>query len=222
MLATKISFANLISFYCEKVGADVETVLEAVGMDNRIGRVFLYPGVGYGGSCLPKDVKAITNTGKHNGIDVSFLEAVEKINHQARENLYAKILKHQAGKKIAIWGLSFKPDTDDIRFASSTYIIQELLKDGFTVTVYDAEAEGNISKIFGDKITYADNAYNAVKDADQLCILTEWNEFKQIDLAKVKSLMKQPVIFDGRNIYNPATMEKLGFKYISTGRIPVL
>ena len=131
MLATKISFANLISFYCEKTGADVETVLDAVGLDKRIGRVFLYPGVGYGGSCLPKDVKAILNTGKTYGLDVGYLEAVEQVNKAARENLLEKIKNYAKGKKLAIWGLSFKPDTDDIREAPSTHVINALLKDGY-------------------------------------------------------------------------------------------
>ena len=218
MLATKISFANLISFYCEKTGANVETVLDAVGLDKRIGRVFMYPGLGYGGSCLPKDVMALIDTGKKLNIDTLFLEAVEKINQQAKENFLKKILKHHQGKKIAIWGLSFKPNTDDTRFAPSIFIITNLLKNGFEISVYDPEAEKNIRKIFGNKINYVDNPYKAVKNADQLAILTEWNEFKQIDLQKIKKLLKNAVIFDGRNIYDPILLKKLGFKYFSVGR----
>ena len=218
ILATKISFANLISFYCEKTGADVEKVLDAVGLDKRIGRVFMNPGVGYGGSCLPKDVLALIDTGKKLNIDVSLLEAVDKINHQAKENFLQKILKNQQGKKIAIWGLAFKPNTDDIRFAPSIFIIENLIKNKFQIKAFDPEAMPNIKKIFGEKIEYASNPYEAVKDAHQLVILTEWNEFKQIDLKKVKRLLKKPVIFDGRNIYDPLLLKKLGFKYFSVGR----
>jgi len=218
ILATKISFANLISFYCEKTGADVETVLDAVGLDRRIGRIFLYPGVGYGGSCLPKDVRAIIKTGNKLNIDTAFLEAVEKINLHSRNNLLTKIYRYCTTKKIAIWGLSFKPDTDDIREASSVYIIKSLLEKKYQVSVYDPKATNNIKKIFGKKINYFSDPYSTVKDVNGLCILTEWNEFKQINLAKVKSLMKNPLIIDGRNIYKPELMKKLGFTYISTGR----
>ena len=217
MLATKISFANLISFYCEETGADVETVLDAVGMDKRIGRIFLYPGVGYGGSCLPKDVKALLNTGRHAGIDVSFLESVEAVNVQSRKNLLHKITKHAKGKNIAIWGLSFKPDTDDIRFAPSLYVIEALLEKGYKISAYDQVAEHNMKKAFPD-VTYCKDPYEAAKDADCLVILTEWNEFKQIDLEHLKEIMKTPMIIDGRNIYSTETMKKNGFEYISTGR----
>jgi len=218
MLATKISFANLISFYCEKTGADVETVLDAVGLDKRIGRVFMYPGLGYGGSCLPKDVMALIDTGKKLNIDTLLFDAVEKVNQQAKENFLRKILQHHQGKKIAIWGLAFKPNTDDIRFAPSIFIIENLLKEGFEIKVYDQEATENIKKIFGGKITYCKNPYQAAEGSDQLAILTEWNEFKQIDLEKIKKLLKNPLIFDGRNIYDPKLMKRLGFKYYSVGR----
>lgn len=218
MLATKISFANLISFFCEKSNADVEIVLDAVGLDKRIGRIFMYPGVGYGGSCLPKDVMALIDTGKKLNIDTAFLEAVEKINQQAKENFLKKILKYTEGKNLAIWGLSFKPNTDDIRFAPSLYIIEKLLEKGFELTVYDPEAIKHIKNIFKEKIKYAKNPYEAIEKKDGLIIITEWNEFKQIDLNKVKNLLKKPIIFDGRNIYHPQTMKKLGFKYYSIGR----
>ena len=221
ILATKISFANLISFYCEKTGANVEMVLDAVGLDKRIGRIFMDPGVGYGGSCFPKDVKALISTGKDLGIDTSLLDAVDKINDDARVNLLDKILTEAKGKKIAIWGLSFKPNTDDIRFAPSVDIIAELLKKGYELSVYDQEGMSNIQKKFGDKLTYAKDAFGALEGVDALVILTEWNEFKNTDLTKVKKLMKQPVIFDGRNMYDPQTMKELGFTYISTGRAPV-
>lgn len=221
MLATKISFANLISFYCEKTGADVEMVLDAVGMDKRIGRIFLYPGVGYGGSCLPKDVNAITHTGNQLGIDTQLLKSVEDVNRISRKNLLDKIKLNTKEKKIAVWGLSFKPDTDDIRMAPSIYTLEELLAEGYEIHVYDPAAMENIKKKFGDKLSYHNDPYDAVKDTSCLCILTEWNEFKQADLAKVKSLMKKPVIIDGRNIYSIKSIEKLGFTYISTGRKPV-
>ncbi len=221
MLATKISFANLISFYCEKTGADVETVLNAVGIDKRIGRIFMDPGVGYGGSCLPKDVKALIQIGKNFDLDTTFIESVNATNTQARINFVDKILKQVKQKKIAIWGLSFKPNTDDVREAPSLYVIEELLKEGYTINVYDPAGLENIRKKFGSQISYFTNPYEAVKNCSALAILTEWNEFKQIDLKKVKKLMEKPVIFDGRNIYSPDVMKKLGFKYYSTGRKPV-
>ncbi len=222
MLATKISFANLISFYCDKTGADVEQVLEAVGLDARIGRTFLYPGVGYGGSCFPKDVQALTSTGKQLGIDTALLEAVEKINADAAQAFIAKIIEHSGDKKrVALWGLSFKPDTDDVRFAPSRKIITALLKEGFSLHVYDSEALDHIKAEFGDAISYYTDQYEAVQDANALCIVTEWNEFKQADLAEVQKRMADPVIFDGRNIYQPDTMKELGFTYVSIGRNPV-
>lgn len=218
MLATKISFANLISLYCEKAGGDVETVMDAVGFDKRIGRLFLYPGIGYGGSCFPKDVKALISTGHEIGIDTSLLDSVEEVNEIVRVNFREKIEKNVKGKKIAIWGLSFKPDTDDIRFAPSLYTIDDLLEKGYEIHAYDPAAMENVKKKYGNKIILHDNPYDAVKDADALCIMTEWNEFKQANLGKVKSLLAQPMIIDGRNIYQPENMQKLGFMYISTGR----
>lgn len=218
MLATKISFANLISLYCEQTGADVEEVLDAVGMDSRIGRTFMYAGVGYGGSCFPKDVQALADTGKKLGLDTGLLDSVERINHLARENFLKHVLQEVKGKKIGILGLAFKPDTDDIRFAPSVYIIEQLIKKGFTVTGYDMAAMGNIRKIFGDKITLVEDAFSAIKDADAVLVLTEWNEFKQIDLKKVRSLVKTPLLFDGRNIYDPIKMKELGFTYSGVGR----
>lgn len=222
VLAMKISFANLISFYCEKTGANVEMVLDAVGLDKRIGRIFMDPGVGYGGSCFPKDVKALISTGKQIGVNTHLLEAVDTINEQARINLLHKIITYVKGKKIAIWGLSFKPNTDDIRFAPSVDIIRALLEKGYILSVYDQEGMNNIKNLFGDKLTYASSSYDALKEADALVILTEWNEFKNIDLKEVKRLMKKPMIFDGRNIYDTKTMKELGFSYISTGRESIL
>lgn len=218
MLATKISFANLISFFCEKSDADVEKVLDAVGLDKRIGRIFMDPGVGYGGSCLPKDVRALADTGRNLDIDVEFIEAVEKINLTAQNNFLGKIIENIPEKKIAIWGLSFKPSTDDIRFAPSLYIIEKLLAVGFKISAYDPAATNNVKKIYGDKVTFYNNQYQAVKDASGLAIITEWNEFKEANLKKVKTMLKHPNIFDGRNIYQTSTMKKLGFNYFSVGR----
>lgn len=221
ILATKISFANLISFYCEKTGANVEMVLDAVGLDKRIGRVFMDPGVGYGGSCFPKDVKALISTGKHLGIDTKLLEAVDEINEFARQNLLHKILSYSPGKKVAIWGLSFKPNTDDVRFAPSVDIIKSLLEKGYTLTVYDQEGMENIRKMFQNSISYAHKALDALTDADALVVLTDWNEFKQVDLKQVKSIMRNPVIFDGRNMFDMQLMKSEGFTYYSTGRNPI-
>lgn len=218
MLATKISFANLISFYSEKSGADVEKVLDAVGLDQRIGRMFLYPGIGFGGSCLPKDVRALVHTAGTLGVDASFFEEISKINFLARKQFLEKIVENTNGKKLAIWGLSFKPNTDDIRDAPSIYLIRELLNKGFGVSVHDPAAIENVRKVFGNKLTYADNSFQALKDASALCVLTEWNEFKEVDFEKVKSLLKKPVIFDGRNIYDPKKMKALGFIYHGVGR----
>ncbi len=218
MLAMKISFANLIAFYSEKTGANVESVLDAVGLDKRIGRVFMSPGVGYGGSCFPKDVKALIQIGKSLGIDTMLLEGVDTVNADARQNVLDKIIKNAKGKHIALWGLSFKPNTDDIREAPAIYLIEDLLKNGFTLSVYDPEAMEKTKAVFQDKISYFDNPYDAVKDTSLVAVLTEWNEFKQLDLQKVKSLMASPVLIDGRNIYEPEKVKSLGFTYVGVGR----
>jgi len=222
MLAVKISFANLISFYCEKTGADVETVLDAVGLDKRIGRIFMDPGVGYGGSCFPKDVRALIDTGRKYGLNANFLQEAENINEEAALNFLSKIKGAIKGKTLGVWGLSFKPNTDDIRFAPSLIVIEALLKEGYAIRAFDPAAMENVKKKFGDKITYFANPYDVADKVDGLAIFAEWNEFKHLDLTKVKSKMNSPLIFDGRNIYNPATMQALGFNYYSTGRQPVL
>ena len=218
MLANKISFANLIAFYCEKVGADVEAVLDAVGLDKRIGRIFMNPGVGYGGSCFPKDVKALIKIGEQLGVDPGFLEAVERVNLQAKQQFVNKIVNNCKGKNLAVWGLSFKANTDDLREAPSLYIIDKLLEQGFQITAYDPVAITNAKALLQNKITFAANAYEALKNKDALVIVTEWNEFKHADFPKIKTLLKQPVIFDGRNIYDPQDLKKFGFKYFSIGR----
>ncbi len=218
MLAMKISFANLIALYSEKTGANVESVLDAVGLDKRIGRVFMNPGVGYGGSCFPKDVKALIQIGKSLGVDTMLLEGVDTVNSDARENVLQKILTSTQGKHIAVWGLSFKPNTDDVRESPALYIIKDLLQKGFTVTAYDPEAIPKTKAVLKDTISYADNPYDCVKGASALVVLTEWNEFKELDLSKVKELMKIPNIIDGRNIYDSEKTKELGFAYSGVGR----
>ncbi|KXK10824.1 MAG: UDP-glucose 6-dehydrogenase TuaD [Microgenomates bacterium OLB23] len=218
ILSTKISFANLISFICEKTGADVEEVLQGVGLDKRIGRLFLYPGTGYGGSCFPKDVLALINTGSSFDVDMTLLKSVDTINKQAQALFAEKIITNAPGKNIGVWGLAFKPNTDDVRFAPALHVIKTLLDNGFSVTAYDPEGMDNTRAILGDAISYAQSPFDAVDSKDALVIFTDWNEFKQIDLAKVKSLLKQPYIFDGRNMYEPAKMAEAGFHYFSIGR----
>lgn len=218
MLATKISFANLIALYSEKTGANVESVLDAVGIDKRIGRIFMNPGVGFGGSCLPKDVKALIQIGKSLGVNTSLLEGVDSVNKNMRQNVVNKIIKNAKDKNIAILGLSFKPNTDDIREAPSVYIIKDLLESGFTINVYDPEAMDKIKGVFGGKINFFENPYDAVKNTYAMVLLTEWNEFRSLDLKKVKSLIKEPIIIDGRNIYDPETVKELGFTYFGVGR----
>src|SRR3989344_129013 len=219
MLATKISFANLFSEFSEKTGADVEAIMTAVGLDKRIGRSFLYPGIGFGGSCLPKDVNALVHITEQHGVDSSLFKSINKINIQARERFTDKVISNvKLVSRICIWGLSFKPNTDDIREAPSIYIIRELLNKGYKLNVYDPVSLDNVKKVFKDKISYFENQYKALKDCAGLCILTEWNQFKEADFKKVKKYLKNVIIFDGRNIYDPSWMKSLGFKYLSVGR----
>lgn len=220
-LATKISFANAIAQLSERVGADALEALLGVGMDKRIGKAFLSPGAGYGGSCFPKDVKALIAIAKQNTYDFTLLEEVEKVNEQAIKDIVHKskglLGETISGKKIAIWGLSFKPDTDDMRDAPSIVIIEALQKDGASITVYDPIAMDNARKILKN-VTFARDAYAATQEADLLIIVTEWNEFKEAELEKVKSLMRHPAIMDARNIYEPQLVKKLGFSYMGVGR----
>jgi UDPglucose 6-dehydrogenase len=218
LLSTKISFANLISFYSEKTGANVEEVLDAVGLDRRIGRVFMNPGIGYGGSCFPKDTKALIQIGKSLGIDTTLLDGVDSVNTEARENVLQKILDNTKGKKVAMWGLSFKPNTDDIREAPAVYLIKDLLQKGFDITAYDPEGMPKTKAVFKNQIHFVNDPYECVENADVLVVVTEWNEFRQIDLQKVKKQMKTPLLVDGRNIYNPEKTKELGFTYIGVGR----
>lgn len=221
-LAMRISFMNEIANLCEKLGADVEKVRIAIGYDNRIGPKFLFPGVGWGGSCFPKDLKALIKMGEGNGIELKVVKAVYEVNERQKKIIVEKIKKHFGreleNKKIAIWGLSFKPKTDDMREAPSIVIINELLKLGAKITAFDPVAIPNAKKIFGSKIKFAKNQYEALKEADALVLVTEWQEFREPDFNYIKTLMRTPVIFDGRNIYNPEKLKKLGFIYYGIGR----
>ncbi|OGG01448.1 UDP-glucose 6-dehydrogenase [Candidatus Gottesmanbacteria bacterium RBG_16_52_11] len=223
LLSTKISFANAIAFLSENVGADVESVLTGVGLDRRIGRSFLYPGVGYGGSCFPKDVKALIALARKAGYDFKLLKAVEEINREAGAKFVEKVKKHFNGAvgsvKLAVLGLSFKPDTDDMRQAPSIRIISDLVAAGAQVSAYDPIAMTNAREVLPKSVTYAANAYAAAGGADAVLILTEWNEFRQLDLVKLARSMKQLVMFDGRNIYDPVQVKNLGFSYYGVGRM---
>lgn len=221
LLATKISFANAIAILCERAGADVKEVLEGVGLDKRIGNSFLNPGVGYGGSCFPKDVKALIATSRCYDYDFKLLEAVDEINDQAPKFFVEKVVKacggSVKGKKIGIWGLAFKPNTDDMREAPSVKIIESLQEKGARIKAYDPQSVENAKELLKN-ITYTSNPYEAVQNVEALLIVTEWNEFRQIDLGKVKQLMKKPIILDGRNIYEPEKVKELGFIYLGVGR----
>lgn len=221
-LATKITFMNEIANLCELLGADVDQVRIGIGSDSRIGKRFLFPGVGYGGSCFPKDVKALVHTGLENEYDLQILQSVMKVNDQQKRLLARKIIRYfdgqLAGKTIGVWGLAFKPNTDDVREAASLYILQELLDQGAAIKAYDPEAMENIRYHFGDKITLVNDAYEALIDVDALAIITEWSVFRTPNFEVMKSLMTQPVIFDGRNLYEVDYMAEKGFYYESIGR----
>lgn len=221
MLAARISFMNEVANVCELVGADVDEVRKAVASDRRIGPSFLFPGVGYGGSCFPKDVKALLNFSAQSGYTFRILDAVEQVNEAQKLRLVEKMERHFGalkGKTIALWGLAFKPKTDDMREAPAIAIVQKLLASGAKVQAYDPEAEPAARKIFGNRIVYADKSYEALSGADALAIITEWNEFREPDFTRMKRLLRNPVVFDGRNIYDPEQMRALGFTYFSVGR----
>jgi UDPglucose 6-dehydrogenase len=225
-LATRISFMNELSQLCEKVGGDIESIRRGMTTDIRIGRHFLYPGVGYGGSCFPKDVQALMATGRKYGVSLKIIEAAEEANALQKRHLATKVKKYfgsnLSGKVFAIWGLAFKPNTDDMREAPSITIINELLSAGATVRVFDPVASETGEHALGGsregKVTYCSLAYDAMEGADALLLVTEWNEFKNPDFNRIKSLLKQPVIFDGRNIYNPHLLKGQGFNYFGIGR----
>ena len=222
MLATRISFMNEIALLCDEVGADVGAVRKGIGADDRIGSRFLYAGCGYGGSCFPKDVKALIKTAEENDCDMQILKAVERVNESQKELLYHRLLRYFDGKisgrKFAVWGLSFKPETDDMREAPALILIDKLCDAGARVKVYDPVAMPECKRRIGNKVEYAENIYEAVADVDALLIVTEWKEFRLPDWKTVIRSMKSPVIFDGRNIYDPSEMKELGFAYYSIGR----
>lgn len=220
-LATKITFMNEIANLCEKVGADVDAVRRGVGTDSRIGKRFLFPGIGYGGSCFPKDVQALAKISESNHYDFKILKSVMAVNDAQKTKLIPILKKHLGdlkGKSIAVWGLSFKPHTDDIREAPALSNIEEFLDSGAIVRAHDPEAMNNVEKLLGDRITYHKTPYDAATGADALFIATEWPEFRSPDFAKLASLMKRKIIFDGRNLYELNDMKELGFTYISIGR----
>jgi UDPglucose 6-dehydrogenase len=221
-LATKITFMNEIANLCEKLGADVDAVRRGIGSDDRIGKRFLFPGIGYGGSCFPKDVQALARSAHQTDYDFKILEAVMDVNERQKTILIPRIMEYfkgsLKGKKIAIWGLAFKPDTDDIREAPAIYMIDALLKEGAEVSAYDPEAMENVKGIKGNKIKYGENEYDILENADALLIATEWSVFRTPDFDRVKKLLRTPVIFDGRNLYGIEQMRELGFYYSSIGR----
>ena len=221
MLAVRISFMNDVAALCEKVGADVDLIRKGLGADKRIGYPFLFPGVGYGGSCFPKDVKALVNTAHANGLEFDLLRAVEKTNARQKRVLVEKAKAHFGslqGKSFAVWGLSFKPKTDDMRDAPSIEIIEGLLAGGARVTAFDPVAIENARRLLNDKVTFVERPYDALEGVDALFVVTEWNEFRHPDFERMKGLMKAPVIFDGRNVYAPSKMRELGFTYFGIGR----
>jgi UDPglucose 6-dehydrogenase len=221
-LATKISFMNEVANLCEKLGADVDMVRRGIGTDFRIGKHFLYPGLGYGGSCFPKDVQALAKSSDDAAYDFKILDAVMDVNQQQKRHFIHKIISHYKngikGMKFAVWGLAFKPNTDDIREAPALAVIEELLAGGAAVSAFDPEAMENVKKEYGQQVQFTQNQYEALNEADALVICTEWNEFRTPDFEKMASLLKSKTIFDGRNLYDPAQMESLDFYYASIGR----
>jgi len=221
-LATKISFINEVANLCEKVGANVDHVRQGMGTDSRIGNLFLYPGVGFGGSCFPKDVQALHRTSKENEYDFKILDAVLAVNdrqrHRLSENIIGRFGGSLKGKTIAVWGLAFKARTDDVRESPAHYVIQDLLDAGAMVRAFDPEAMGNTRAVFGDSIEYGEQPYDVLEGADALAICTEWHEFRRPEFERIKSLLSSPLVFDGRNLYKPNRMKEMGFEYYSIGR----
>lgn len=221
-LATKITFMNEIAQLCERLNADVDMVRLGIGSDARIGKRFLFPGIGYGGSCFPKDVQALVKSANEVDYDFQILNAVMDVNEKQKLHLMPKIKDYfkgdLQGKHIALWGLAFKPNTDDIREAPALYMIDALLAEGATITAFDPEAMANVKQVMGDKIQFAETQYEALEKADALLIATEWNEFRTPDFNKIGQLLNAKVIFDGRNLFDIATMEQLGYHYESIGR----
>ncbi len=224
-LAVKITFMNEIANFCEAVGADVDKVRMGIGSDSRIGKRFLFPGIGYGGSCFPKDVQALAKSGEDAGYRFQIINSVMKVNERQKTTLTDKVKEYfgenLSGKHFALWGLAFKPDTDDIREAPALYLIEALTKAGATVTAFDPEAMDNVRKTIGDKVNYAKDEYQALEGADALLIATEWALFRNPEFARVEQLLKEKIIFDGRNLYDLEEMREHGFHYVSVGRQPV-
>src|SRR5438132_3737523 len=222
MLATKISFINEIANLCDRVGADINDVRRGIGHDARIGFQFLFPGAGFGGSCFPKDVRALIYTSRQNDLPLALLEAVDRVNEAQKRVLVKKIRKHYGSalreKTLAVWGLAFKPRTDDIREAPALVLIDALLAEGVTLRVHDPEAMANVRAIYGDRLVYCDRPYGALEGADGLAIVTEWQEFRNPDFELMRRLLAEPVIFDGRNLYSSTQPVELGFTYYSIGR----
>ena len=222
MLATRISFMNEIANLCEKVGANVDLVRRGIGSDARIGPSFLFPGPGYGGSCFPKDVKALVRTAKEQGAALAVLEAVEDANERQKHRLFEKVKKALGGSvkgaRVALWGLAFKPQTDDMREAPALTLIEELKKAGASVVAHDPAAIHETQRKIGDAIEYAEGNYEAIEGADALVVVTDWNEYRHPDFARIKTALKKPIVVDGRNLYDPQKMRALGFTYLSIGR----
>jgi UDPglucose 6-dehydrogenase len=230
LLATRVTFMNEIANLCEAVGADVAQVRLGVGSDSRLGSSFLFPGVGYGGSCFPKDVRALIRTGEANGVPMQIIRSVDEVNNKQKERLVHKVCDHFGGptgvkgKKFAVWGLAFKPKTDDMREAPSITIISELVRLGAEIVAYDPEAVEVATEVFAKanvKVSYAKTSYEALAGADALLIVTEWNEFRRPNFGRMREALTAPVIFDGRNLFEPSKMARLGFSYYSMGRQPV-
>jgi UDPglucose 6-dehydrogenase len=225
-LATKITFMNEIALLCERLGADVDMVRRGIGSDERIGKRFLFPGIGYGGSCFPKDVQALVKSSQEVDYEFRILDAVMDVNEKQKLHLMPKISRffkgNLKGKHFALWGLAFKPNTDDIREAPALYMIDALIKEGATVSVFDPEAMNNVRNLIGNKVTYAESQYDALEGADALIIATEWNEFRTPNFLKIVTSLKNKVIFDGRNLFDIAAIRELGFYYESVGRAPAV
>jgi UDPglucose 6-dehydrogenase len=222
MLATRISFMNMIAGLCDRVGADVDLVRKGIGSDSRIGSSFLFAGCGYGGSCFPKDVKALTRTLREQAVDAGILEAAERVNDGQKRVLLRMVGDRfdgvLSGRTLAIWGLSFKPETDDMREAPSLVIVDGLLERGAQVRVHDPEALHVARGIWGDRVTYCEHNYDALEGADALLIVTEWKQYRNPDFGRIRRLLRQPIILDGRNLFDPGHMGELGFDYHSMGR----
>ncbi len=221
LLATRISFMNEIAQICDKVGGNVEQVRKGIGSDSRLGSAFLFSGAGYGGSCFPKDVRALLNTAESHGYSPQIIRATDRVNEDQKRVMFQKVYDHfegsLAGKHFALWGLAFKPQTDDMREAPSLVLIEQLLDAGATVTAYDPAAIPNTKQILGDRINYADSAREAARDADALILITEWTQFRQTDLQELSTLLREPLIFDGRNLFSPEHMAEKGFTYYGIG-----